>query len=489
MSQMTALLGVLRTHDGDELILEADRSPQFLKAGEPLRLFLRSIPPDRHQHMLEELLEPDEREALADSGTVESRYESGEHGTFQAHVRGRGGERIRFVREPDDDEPTQTHPPVPQAALEAAAQAVATASAPPVPVSVAAPAVAPPSVTRGEAPRPLQQLLALAQERRASDLHVATGESPVLRIDGRLIPIGGHTPEPDALLEGLLSEADTASLAAGVAVDLAVALPSGARFRLNVYPHDGGVALAARVLRPAPPALASLHLPVDLGWVTQLPHGLVLFCGPTGSGKSTTMASLVRELLQRRGGVLLTLEDPIEYAFSAPRGSLVRQREIGRHVPDFPSGLRDALREDPDVLLVGEMRDVDSIQLALTAAETGHLVLASLHSRSAPAAVERIVDAYPAERQRQVRVQLADALRGVVSQRLLPKVGGGRVPALEVLRVNQAAAASIRDGKTPQLVSIMQTGANQGMIPMARCIRQLVETGVVSEALGREATS
>ena len=188
-------------------------------------------------------------------------------------------------------------------------------------------------------------------------------------------------------------------------------------------------------------------------------------------------------VLRRQDGDELILEDPIEYAFAAPSGALVRQREIGRDVPDFAAGLRDALREDPDVLLVGEMRDPESIQLALTAAETGHIVLASLHSRSAPAAVERIVDAYPPERQQQVRVQLADALRGVVSQRLVPRAqGSGRVPALGVLRINQAAAAMIRDGKTPQLHSVMQTGASDGMLPMERCLRMLVADGIIAES-------
>jgi twitching motility protein PilT len=479
MSQMTALIGVLRTHDGDELILEADRQPQFLKAGEPLRLFLRTIPPDRHQHIVAELLTEAERKRLSDRGKVQTRYADAEHGTFVAHVRGRGGERIRFVRQPDDDEPTATHAPVPAAVLAATEAAVQQARAPePAPVAAVAPPV---SEVRGKPPAALVQLLTLARERRASDVHVATGEGVVLRIDGRLQPVGGRTPGPEALLTGLLSAADEAALVRGEALDLAVSLTDGGRFRLHVYPHEGGRALAARVLRPRPPTLASLHLPVSLDWVTQLPHGLVLFCGATGSGKSTTMAALVQQLLAERGGLLVTLEDPIEYVFRAPKGSLVRQRQVGRHVPSFADGLRDALREDPDVLLVGEMRDPQSIQLALTAAETGHLVLASLHSRSAPAAVERIVDAYPPERQQQIRVQLADALRGVVAQQLLPGVRGGRRPALEVLRINQAAAASIRDGKTPQLVSILQTGRNEGMIPMDRCVQQLVDKGLVRD--------
>jgi twitching motility protein PilT len=471
MSQLTAMIGVLRRQDGDELILEADASPQFLAHGQGLRLFLRAIPADRHQLIVDELLDAEQRQELAAKGTLVVDHEDAEHGSFAAHLRGAGGERIRLVRHGADEAPQ----------VEASVATEDPPSSPVLPDAVAPSNTADP--TRGEASPQLQQLLAYARECRASDLHLATGEPATLRIDGRLMSTGGHEHDPAELLRGLLSDADEAALASRRSVDLAIALPDGGRFRLNAYRHDRGMAAAIRVLRPAPPSLAQLQLPADLSWVTQLSHGLVLLCGPTGSGKSTTMAALMRELMQQRGGVSITLEDPIEYTFEAPSGALVRQREVGRDVADFPSGLRDALREDPDVLLVGEMRDAESIQLALTAAETGHIVLSSLHSRSAAAAVERIVDAYPPERQRQVRVQLADALRGVISRRLLPKAtGSGRVPALEVLRVNQAAAAMIRDGKTPQLVSVMQTGMQEGMQTMERCVKRLVASGVVAEA-------
>jgi twitching motility protein PilT len=222
-----------------------------------------------------------------------------------------------------------------------------------------------------------------------------------------------------------------------------------------------------------------------------LPNGLVLITGPTGAGKSTTLAALAQEVLRRRSAMLITLEDPIEYAFvPTSKGSLVRQRQVGREVASFPAGLRDALREDPDVLLVGEMRDPESIALALTAAETGHLVLTSLHSRSAAGAVERVVDAYPPERQRQIRVQLADALRAVVAQRLLPRAkGGGRVPALEVLRNTHGVANHIREGKTEQLASDIQTGRREGMIPLERCLADLVRGGQISPEQARAAAN
>jgi twitching motility protein PilT len=232
-----------------------------------------------------------------------------------------------------------------------------------------------------------------------------------------------------------------------------------------------------------------------------LPNGLVLVCGATGSGKSTTLAAIAQEALRRRSVLLVTLEDPIEYGLAPSSRSLVRRRWIGHDAPSFASGLRDALREDPDVILVGEMRDPETIGLALTAAETGHLVLASMHSRSAVSAIERIVDAYAPERQRQIHVQLADALRAIVAQRLVPRAradlaidaisqpnrglvargrsGGGRVPAIEVLRGNHAVACLIREGKTEQIASAIQSGRRDGMITLERCLADRVQAGEI----------
>jgi twitching motility protein PilT len=236
------------------------------------------------------------------------------------------------------------------------------------------------------------------------------------------------------------------------------------------------------VLRKRAPDLSTLGLPVPLDWVVEHQNGLVLITGATGSGKSTTLAALAQRALEKRPGMLITLEDPIEYTYGKPAlGSLIRQREIGRHVASYATGLRDALREDPDILLVGEMRDAESIHQALTAAETGHLVLASLHSRTAPSAVQRIVDVYPPERQHQIRSQLADSLRVVVSQRLLPRASGrGRVPAVEILNVNHGAAHLIREGKIAQLVTTIQTGSKENMISMQRCLDLLAQRGHIA---------
>ena len=239
---------------------------------------------------------------------------------------------------------------------------------------------------------------------------------------------------------------------------------------------------AIRVLRRDAPALAGLNLPPQVAALTELPHGLVVLCGPTGCGKSTTMAALVQHALSQRARVVVTLEDPIEYRILPQRpAALVRQREVGTHVRDFATGLRDALREDPDILLIGEMRDAETIGMALTAAETGHLVFASLHSRTAPSAIERIVDTYPPERQRQVRVQVADALRAVVAQRLVPTAdGAGVVPAVEILRVTHGVANLIREHRTAQLVSALQSGAAEGMMVLERHLADLVRAGRIA---------
>ncbi|HVY47196.1 MAG TPA: PilT/PilU family type 4a pilus ATPase, partial [Minicystis sp.] len=312
---------------------------------------------------------------------------------------------------------------------------------------------------------------------RASDLHLMTGEMPVVRIDGKLRAMVGEPPaDVEALLGPRLATEAERRMASGASADLGFGVEGVGRCRLNVYKTALGLAAAVRILPANAPTLAELRHPVALEELVDLPHGLVLVCGPTGSGKSSTLAALAQEALLRRSIMLITLEDPIEHVLTSkgPKG-LVRQRQVGTHVRDFATGLRDALREDPDILLIGEMRDAETISLALTAAETGHLVLASLHSRSAASAVERIIDVYPPERQAQIRVQLAEALRAVVAQRLLVHAKGeGRIPAVEVLRGTSAVANAIREAKTSTLTNAMQAGKKEGMVPLERCLADLV---------------
>jgi twitching motility protein PilT len=267
----------------------------------------------------------------------------------------------------------------------------------------------------------------------------------------------------------------------GVALEIALELSSRGRLRMTIYRMQVGLAAAIRLLPPITPQLSELNMPVPLQGLAELPHGLVLLCGSTGSGKSTTLAALCRHALEHRSVMLVTLEDPIEFVLPATNQSIVRQRQIGRDVADFTTGLRDALRSDPDVIMVGELRDAETIRLALTAAETGHLVLASLHSGSAAACVERVIDAYPADQRTQIRIQLADALRAVVVQKLLPRAhGAGRVPALEVLRVTHGVANVIREGKTAQIGTMLQAGKRDGMISLEHCLSDYVKAGVIA---------
>jgi twitching motility protein PilT len=339
----------------------------------------------------------------------------------------------------------------------------------------------------------LHSLLARATTLRASDVHLFDGEPPTVRVDGALRALADLPPaDVGRLLAPILDDAARAVLDGGRSLDLALTAEDLGRFRLNVYRASGRLAAALRVLPRSAPALADLHLPVPLDELVDVPHGLVLVCGATGSGKSATLAALAQEALRRHSPLLISLEDPVEYLIEPPPGStgLVRQRQIGRDARDFPTALRDALREDPDILLIGEMRDPESIALALTAAETGHLVLASLHTRSAVSAVERIVDAYPPARQQQIRVQLADALRAVVAQRLLPRArGAGRLPAVEVMRKNTNVGSLIRDGKTAQLATAIQAGRKEGMIPLEACLAEMVRAGLVDRERARAAAN
>jgi twitching motility protein PilT len=252
------------------------------------------------------------------------------------------------------------------------------------------------------------------------------------------------------------------------------------RFRANLFRHQGGLCLALRSIRDRIPTFDELGLPRSFAALGALLDGMVLLNGPAGSGKSTTLAALVGEINRTRAAHVITLEDPIEY-LHAPRQSLIHQREIGAHVESFSSGLRAALRESPDVILVGEMRDLETISLALTAAETGHLVFSTLHSGTAAMAIDRIIDVFPDGQQAQVRTQLASVLRAVVTQRLLPaREAGQRVPAVEVLRGSYAIAAQIREGKTHQLATQIQLGRDDGMIPLERSLVDLVRAGRIT---------
>lgn len=330
---------------------------------------------------------------------------------------------------------------------------------------------------------PINAYLRTLWEHKGSDLLLIAGAPPTVRIDGDLRPIGGEEPlsadRVEALILAMLGEDLGRRLREEREVDFSFGWEQQARFRGNAFHQRGSLGLALRLIPREVPSFDELGLPPVIVQLADAPQGLLLVTGPTGSGKSTTLASIVRFISQRRACHILTVEDPIEYHHDHGR-SLVTQREIGSDSESFARALRSALREDPDVLLVGEMRDPESIQTALSISETGHLVLATLHTNDSPQAIDRIIDVFSAEQQGQIRTQLGATLLGVVAQRLLPRVGGGRVAAFEVLLANPAVRNLIREGKTAQLRNVIATGQRAGMQTLEASLQELVAKGLVA---------
>ena len=322
----------------------------------------------------------------------------------------------------------------------------------------------------------IRELLIDAVAHNASDLHCLVGNPVTIRRHGELTDL---YPEPLtdedtlALVDEIATEEQKRQLWQRGDVDISHELPGQGRFRINIYRQRRSVALAARVIPGRIPTLRELEMPPVLLQMSRLRRGLVLVTGPTGSGKSTTVASLVHQINLERRCTIVTLEDPVEYLYEK-RQSLISQREIGVDVDSFASGLRAALREDPDVIVVGEMRDLDTMTTAIQAAETGHLVFATLHTTDAVQTIDRIIDVFPAHQQSQIRMQLSMILQGIVSQQLLPRKGGvGRVAACEILLLNPAVRNMIRTGKTHQLNSTMQTSGRSGMQTMDMALEML----------------
>ena len=310
------------------------------------------------------------------------------------------------------------------------------------------------------------QILSKAAELKASDVHIAVGNPPTLRVDGKLVALESKNLQPDDTLNFarfILSENQIQQLQQIGQVDIAYRLPDSHIFRVNVYRYSNQVGMACRIISENIPTIAELELPDTIERVARFQSGLVLVTGPTGCGKTTTIAAIVDQINKTKSCHILTIEDPIEYIHKS-KSSIVTQREVGRDCQTFTDALRAGLRQDPDVIVVGEMRDIDTISTALTAAETGHLVLATLHTRNAYLTIERIIDVFPANQQQQVRVQLANSLMAVFAQRLVPRANNqGRVVAVESLIVTSAVRNLIRENKVHQLHTFIQTGQRSGM--------------------------
>ena len=460
MFDFEAMLRLLDRREGSELLISGGDPPRLVIDGETKPL---ALPPSESAWIASissQLMGADRRAVFMTGKEVSFAYRMAGVGSFDVAVAG------------SPDQPTITVRPEVD-------RSVATIDREPV---VAAPE------DGLYVPEELRVTLEQVHAAGASDVHIGDGSPPAMRVGGLLrlmdgAPVVGRTVRP--LVESMLTPVGRRRLADGAAVDFSFSVDGVGRCQGNVYRALKGFNLAVRLLPEQVPTLRDLRLPGSLASLVDYQTGLVLFVGPTGSGKSASIAALVNHINQTRALHVITLEDPIEFVHRRSL-AMVRQREVGVHVASFAEGLRDALREDPDVILVGEMRDMETIQLALTAAETGHLVLSTLHASRAMTTPDRIIDVFPEHRQAQVRLQIAESLRGIVAQRLLPALDGSRrVAALEVLRNNKAVGNHIRESRPHQLPSVMQTSREDGMWVLERHLAALFKRGVVAEEVAR----
>jgi twitching motility protein PilT len=465
MAVIDTFLKLMVERDAERLVLVSDRPPFLLRHGEMIELSMPALGEDMLRRISREMIGENERH----------------EGNFRAADGVEFGYRIQ-AGEPEWRIEIHTLGAVPRrepAAADPLTRAVAGFTQP-------APAPAPMDAGGGgpSPTRPDPELVALLDQallHNASDLFLSSGKPPRIRRNGLIGSLDAGAPSRAQIL-GLLPDAEARrGLEQSGSVDFAARweLPGGPRrIRINVFRHLDGVAAALRPIRLRAPQLAELSLPDDLYQLATFPNGLVLVTGTAGSGKSTTLAAFVDHLNRTRPRHIITIEDPIEYEHREIQ-CMIHQREVGSNVESFATGLRAALRESPDVILLGELRDLDTISAALTAAETGHLVLATLHSGSASTAVNRIVDVFPGHQQAHVRTQLALSLRAVLSQRLIPARAGGLVPAIEKLLVTPAVANGIREGQDHFMRNAMLTGVEDGMITLERSLATLVRERLI----------
>jgi twitching motility protein PilT len=464
MSAIPGLLRVMTLRDAEAIILETGKVPTLRRRGQLESLAM----PPLEAKLVEDFVAP----LVAGRDLPATVTFTDEGGSYQCSI-DKTSAGLRIIAKKGKPEVRDASPPAglhPAANDKPRAWWAKPATTPVAPAAIAPNATIVESVDGlAHAAQLLAEAVAICRERGASDILLSTGQQPRMRLDGRIENLDVHLDD-DALA------ACVRALGSNSDHSLEIA---GARLRVNFFDHLGGYGLAARLIRERVPTLESLGLPPELGVVVEHRDGLVLVCGSTGSGKSSTLAALVDLVDQRRAAHIITLEDPIEYRFT-PRRSLIHQRELGVHIPSFAVGLRAALREAPDVILLGEMRDQETIATALTAAETGHLVLATLHAPNAAGAIDRIIDAFPDQQQRQVRWQLAGVLRNVITQYLLPRRDGGRAPAIEFVPMTPAVGNIIRKGDLHTLPTAIQSGRDAGMIPLERSLAWLVDAGVVA---------
>ena len=333
----------------------------------------------------------------------------------------------------------------------------------------------------------IAELLAFSQKNKASDLHISSGMPPLIRVDGEMKRINLPTLDDETVLKmifDIMNDQQRKTYEEDLEVDFSFEIPNVARFRVNAFNQDRGPAAVFRTIPSVVLSLDDLNAPDIFRELVMKPRGLILVTGPTGSGKSTTLAAMVDHVNETKREHILTVEDPIEFVHQSKK-CLINQRELHKNTHSFDNALKSALREDPDVILVGELRDLETIRLAMTAAETGHLVLATLHTSSAPKTIDRIVDVFPAEEKSMVRSMLSESIQAVIAQTLIKKVGGGRVAAHEIMVGTNAIRNLIREDKIAQMYSMIQTGQNDGMQTLDQCLEGLVRDRLITPADAR----
>ncbi len=485
MAAVDSLLKVASARGAEAIIITSDEVPAIRRGGAPEPLSMPPIGGPLVRTFLAEVV--GDRE-LADGGFLTTSYLAADGLRYSVRIEDLGDKlRLAFTQ---TGSATQTAPARAAPKRVAPPSRAETPTAPFSRVSADEPAAAPqpadpiePGATSADAVATLHRLCEYADQQDAADLFLSGGADARIRVVGELRELPGTAMADDELLAAFtLDRPELATLATDRSLDFAIEPRPGSRYRVNLYHHADGLAAALRPIRSVIPTLEQLNLPGELRDLADYPNGLVLVTGMAGSGKSTTLASIVDHVNRSRSRHVITLEDPIEYRYPG-RQALIHQREIGVHVTDFASGLRAALRESPDLILLGEMRDRETIAAALTAAETGHLVLATLHASNAMVAIDRIIDVFPSDHQRQIRIQLSIVLREILTQYLLPtSAGDGRVPAYERMIKNDAIAANIRDDKTHQIPSAIQTGRAEGMVPLELSLARLVRQGHLTRA-------
>ncbi|HVO31633.1 MAG TPA: type IV pilus twitching motility protein PilT [bacterium] len=486
MAVFDGFVNALFQFRGDGVVLESN-APAYLMSGSERRSITSvSATTDQLASLLREIAPPDAAAKLSAGQRGDFLYEAPAGAVRVSFFIDAGMLRIHLTPELQEPEIVMGTPGMPWSAPAKPAPPAAAAAPPP-----SAPAPAPAArvaqvklakapAPRTNAPRIEEYLLTLVRE-GCSDLHLSSGNPPFFRKDGDIVRLSGDVLSADrveALLLEILPARHKEIFGKHHDADFGYEIPGVARFRCNVFMDRKGPGGVFRVIPTTIVSAEDLGLPKSVVDLCSLPKGLVIVTGPTGSGKSTTLAAMIDYVNRRRNAHIITIEDPIEFVHENQK-SLVNQREVGEHTDGFKHALRAALREDPDIVLVGEMRDLETVAIAIETAETGHLVFGTLHTNTAASSIDRIIDQYPAGEQAQVRTMLSESLKGVVSQTLCKRKGGGRIAALEVLVVTSSIANLIREGKTFQITSIMQTGKGVGMMTMNDALMDLVKRKIV----------